>query len=263
MLGFEIHSAVPARYQLGLVDGSKGVDILVPPFEIASFLEFLEMREAYIQETGGKHQVADFVMPKKDGSGRWGFGQAVESLEDGAKWRVQFPIGDDVQVAKTSGSDIFELRKMLSANSERAASFSVTLAVVFNYLNNFSKTNFKDGIQQMTVEMVGRSHINATLGLPVYGWLARQPDQDGLLAEVVRGAYKQISGDSGSIYQNMGFLIREGRELHLYCPGDRAGLDPVAGLGNSLYPHNIDTSAQQLALLAGLAGLCDRASLGG
>jgi len=59
--------------------------------------------------------------------------------------------------------------------------------------------------------------------------------------------------------------VRDRGWLGIGCSGDRTGLHPSsissmgAGEGYRFSCHNVDTPMQQIALLAGLAALCDKA----
>jgi len=110
--------------------------------------------------------------------------------------------------------------------------------------------------------------LGGTYSRLLVGWLERLALNESELAEVssaMQASYRKMLPFLGSLEWSNEFRtnLYEGGRFHISCPGDACGLDPcdepVSGRGYKFAPHNVDTPAQQLTLLAGLAALSDRA----
>jgi len=79
-------------------------------------------------------------------------------------------------------------------------------------------------------------------------------------------AHRKMFGknDKYAIYEMEAKVAYENGWLNTSCPGNACGLNPADswGLekvgGYKFSCHNVDTSAQQIVLIAGLAALCDK-----
>jgi hypothetical protein len=122
-----------------------------------------------------------------------------------------------------------------------------------------------EGICLPTEEMrMCLGSLSVSLSPKVIRWLSKQPKNKHL--EPVIDAMKNASRvmwESSSDRGGFGALVRESKWLHLDVPGNACGLDPEShddeslDVGYTLEPHNVDSSLQQLTLLAGLAKLHD------
>ena len=110
--------------------------------------------------------------------------------------------------------------------------------------------------------------LGGMYGIPLAEWLRSQPLHTGIpeMVRAMKAAYGHMLGASRvNEYNEYSFraaIDHQNGWLSVDCPGDACGLNPVRspepGRGYELSSHNVDTPAQQLTLLAGLAALCDR-----
>lgn len=108
--------------------------------------------------------------------------------------------------------------------------------------------------------------LNGMYSIPVAEWLRSQPPHTGIpeMVNAMKIAYGHMLGASRvSEYSRFRASIdHQNGWLNVDCPGDGCGLNPThspePGWGYEFSSHNVDSPAQQLTLLAGLAALCDR-----
>ena len=123
-------------------------------------------------------------------------------------------------------------------------------------------------VQLHTAQGMHGGELNGMYGIPLAEWLRSQPLHTGIpeMVRAMKAAYGHMLGASRvSEYNEYSFraaIDHQNGWLNVDCPGNRCGLHPVRspepGRGYEFSSHNVDTPAQQLTLLAGLAALCDR-----
>lgn len=86
------------------------------------------------------------------------------------------------------------------------------------------------------------------------------------MIQAMKTAYKRMFGpDHIDEYSFHAYVAYKGGWLNVGCPGNACGLNPTSqgvtekGKGYEFACHNVDTPAQQITLLAGLAALHDKA----
>lgn len=111
--------------------------------------------------------------------------------------------------------------------------------------------------------------LDGTYSIPLARWLSSFSENTGIpeMTEAMVWAWKKMFGKVDE-YDRHNFYAKVAYKngwLNVSCSGDRCGLHPAdnwgptSGEGYRFSCHNVDTPAQQLTLLAGLAALCDRA----
>lgn len=111
--------------------------------------------------------------------------------------------------------------------------------------------------------------LGGTYSVPLSRWLSLfEPDTE--IAEMTQAmvyVWEKMFGrvDKYEGYKFYSKIACKNGWLNVSCPGDACGLHPAdhwgpdKEMGYKFACHNVDTPAQQIALLAGLAALCDRA----
>lgn len=121
-------------------------------------------------------------------------------------------------------------------------------------------------VQLYTAQGMQGGALHGMYGIPLAEWLRSQPPHTGIpeMVNAMKIAYGHMLGASRvSEYSRFRAAIdHENGWLNVDCPGDACVLhpthSPVPGRGYEFSSHNVDSPAQQLTLLAGLAALCDR-----
>ncbi len=148
-----------------------------------------------------------------------------------------------------------------------SASFTV-LGMLLGHCENNTSAQFP---QLMTVQTVTRRDMHGgglggDIGIPLRQWLVSGCSREDAseISKAMKLAYGKMLGLR--FYNDWDFRvdIRESGGLVLDCPGDACGIHPcdwyfTEGKGYEFSCHNVDTPAQQLTLLAGLAALHDKA----
>ena len=109
--------------------------------------------------------------------------------------------------------------------------------------------------------------LGGELSIPLMNWL-KYFENDQIFTTVIdsmRRAYYAMFGETAVERCEVRAYMHDHGRLSIDCPGDRTGificctesLKPEKG--NEFMSHNVDTCAQQLTLLVGLASLCDLA----
>jgi len=108
--------------------------------------------------------------------------------------------------------------------------------------------------------------LSGLYSIPLVKWMSEKvgrniPEMVGAMST----AYEHMLGPGSAKYGPFRASVDyEGGWLNVYCPGDACGLNPDSnglegdGRGYEFSCHNVDSPAQQLTLLAGLAALHDR-----
>ncbi|MDO8498232.1 MAG: hypothetical protein Q7S44_00355 [bacterium] len=123
--------------------------------------------------------------------------------------------------------------------------------------------------QTITQKDMHGGSLGAEVSFPLRQWLSRYAGSN-TLPEVTRAmmaTYDQMFGLKDLDEYCFQMIIREDGALMMDCPGNASGLHPDhqaingidRGYGYELACHNVDSPAQQLTLLAGLAALHDKA----
>lgn len=117
--------------------------------------------------------------------------------------------------------------------------------------------------------------FSATLAPQLCNWMAKSLTKEmaGRVVAMMNAVYlamwpeKGALGGFGGMFENA-LLCNSPGYIHLNCPGNACGLDPkdydtrkgeLFEYGYDLVPHNVDSSLQQLTLLAGLTTLVQEA----
>lgn len=151
---------------------------------------------------------------------------------------------------------------------KRAHEISTSLAILtmrLPYYDHAVPTAFS---QLMTFEVSadhGNNFLHGEVGIALLGWLASDPGDfrfPGAVAAMVT-AYKKMFGPRlGMVAQHDFKMNTHKGGLTASCPGEACGIYPKdwnfkKGRGYEFGSHNVDTPAQQLTLLVGLATLHD------
>jgi hypothetical protein len=155
-----------------------------------------------------------------------------------------------------------------------SASFSIFFALAaYPEMKTSSKLLQLMTVRTLTEKGMHGGSLSGYFSIPICNWL-RQLDKHSNVPEIIsamKTAYRfmfnakikdWIFEHDFRAYVNEGFLIVD-------CPGNACGLNPTSfnsfyGEKNNGYEfscHNVDTPAQQLTLLAGLAALHDKVRL--
>lgn len=109
--------------------------------------------------------------------------------------------------------------------------------------------------------------VNGEYSIPLVDWFRKNPERTVYEAEeAMKIVWTKIQGESDDI-DRLNIWAKTGKNglFYISCPGNRTDLVPDVNFGPhrgkegyKFYSHNLDTSAQQITLLAGLAALCDK-----
>lgn len=109
--------------------------------------------------------------------------------------------------------------------------------------------------------------VDGEYSIPLVNWFKENPERTIREAEeAMKIAWTKIQGKR-DVIDGLNTWAKTGKKglFYIDCPGDRAGLIPDTNFGPhrgnegyKFYSHNLDTSAQQITLLTGLAALCDK-----
>ena len=179
------------------------------------------------------------------------------------------------------GYDYFTKTKCYLCDGERVAveyrhqkafASSATLTVL-GFLLNYNDMKEKCARDQlMTLSTVTGSgphggSLSGMYGIRFCEWLGRQAGRD--IPEAVsamQAAHDHMLGKGRFPASHFQARVEDDRGwLNMTCPGDACGINPGyegvgrEGGGYNFSSHNVDTPAQQLTLVAGLAALHDRA----
>lgn len=181
-------------------------------------------------------------------------------------------LGDDCRWCKGRGQ---EVDSYMDWKALYAISASLTLFFEFASLsqdvNKMVASKFPQLIliNTTTIKDMHGGSLDGTYGIPLVNWFMSFTvnKEIGEVVSAMAQTWEKIRGrfddfDSmntwARVSNNRGFL-------HINCPGDRCGLYPSFhgdvryGRGYQFSCHNVDDPSQQLALLAGLGALCDKA----
>jgi len=124
-------------------------------------------------------------------------------------------------------------------------------------------------VNTMTEHNSHGGSLDGTYSIPLAKWLSSfEPNTEKKeMTQAMIRAWEKMFGkvdgyDRHSFYAKVAY---KNGWLNVSCHGDRCGLHPEnswgpeSGRGYKFSCHNVDTPAQQITLLAGLAALCDRA----
>ncbi len=151
---------------------------------------------------------------------------------------------------------------------DRADQISTSLNILACSLSLFDKNVDSTFPQLLTFEVASRRGycgISGEISIPLKKWLASSPDKSHLteIVSAMKTAYKKMYGQNIGIVREHSFDVRiNDGGLIINCPGNACGIHPSDwhfkdGEGYKFSSHNVDTPAQQLTLLVGLASLHD------
>jgi len=155
-----------------------------------------------------------------------------------------------------------------------AFAISASLNIFFSLMCFWEKESSAGIPQLITIDVVTRKDLHGgslwgQCSIPFAEYLMKISEKDGdvLLpeaSEAVRAAWHHMFGLSDyEFHHDFRVNVRNGG-FNIFCPGDACGLNPaqwsrIKGQGYEFSCHNVDTPAQQIALIAGLAALHDKA----
>jgi len=156
---------------------------------------------------------------------------------------------------------------------QRAYAISASFTVLLIVLSSFNlKENTSILLPQLLTikttthkDMHGGS-FGGEISIPLREWLASLGDNATIpeMVKAMKKAHKQMFGLHD--YESLSFkvYVRSSGAFFADCPGNACGIHPSdrrleKGKGYEFSCHNVDTPAQQIVLLAGLAALCDKA----
>ena len=150
-------------------------------------------------------------------------------------------------------------------NWDFAHAVSATLTVLFKSLSIVDVPSTLQKPQLVEVDMytkLGNNPISVVLGKALLPYLHTQQNNSyhQNSENVMETAYTYMMGKNEYPALNrFEVWFRENRWVNLTCPGDRCGLDPNGyyntDQGYEIYSHNVDSVAQQLTLLMGIAAI--------
>ena len=124
-------------------------------------------------------------------------------------------------------------------------------------------------VETITEKKMHGGSLGGVYSIPLVGFLSSF-DEDTEIVEMTKAmikAWDKMFGKTDK-YQRHSFWAKVAYKngwLNVSCSGDACGLHPVdnwgstPGEGYKFSCHNVDSPMQQIALLAGLAALCDKA----
>ena len=214
----------------------------------------------------------------KDGyKGDFGFNSAFKRIADDGEFAVfsaQIPVVQKVaeKVCPLCGGD---KKSLFDSKPAFAVSASFTL---FFELAGFKMEKHEATpcrfpqlilVNTITQQNSHGGSLDGTYGIPLAKWLSSFPENTEIpeMTEAMVLAWEKMFRKVDE-YDRHNFYAKVANEngwLNVSCSGDRCGLHPVdswgpkSGRGYKFSCHNVDTPAQQITLLAGLAALCDKA----
>lgn len=157
--------------------------------------------------------------------------------------------------------------KKLRYEWRRAHEISTSLSILtlrLPYYDHDVPTTFPQLITFQASGSPNHSAVFGEIGIPLRRWLSSKPDHF-LVPEAVtamKSAYMKMFGPGISFVTEHSFemRIKNNGGLIASCPGNGCGIHPDdwnfrEGRGYKFSSHNVDTPAQQLTILAGLAAL--------
>ena len=153
-----------------------------------------------------------------------------------------------------------------------AASATLTTLGFFLNYNDMKGAGGRDQLMTLSTMTMSGPHggsLSGAYGMRFRQWLGRQACRGDIPEAVsaMQAAHGHMLGKK--VFSAFQFQARSEDErgwLNMSCPGDACGINPgyegissEPGCGYNFSCHNVDTPAQQLTLVAGLAALHDRA----
>lgn len=231
----------------------------------------------------GYQQMFDLGAFNDNLSGNFGFNEALKNRgeKDGFyEFAIEIPtikkVTDNVcDRCSGSGKDegLEELEcvkcegegKKIHLDWRRAHEISASLAILTMRLPYYDHDVPTALPQLMTFEASVNSSLHGEVSIALLGWLA-SGSKDSQFPDAIAAmltAYKKMLGS------HLGRVAQHSFEMNAYrggltasCPGEACGIYPRdwnlrEGRGYEFSSHNVDTPAQQLTLLVGLAALHD------
>lgn len=158
--------------------------------------------------------------------------------------------------------------KVIKYNWNHADEISSSLYVLTLSLHLYGKdvpTTFPQLLTFRALCSQGNRALSGEISIPLKEWLASNPDESHLTKPIsaMKTAYRKMFGQNIGIVREHSFDVRINNSgLIINCPGDACGIHPDNWYfrdaeGYRFGSHNVDTPAQQLTLLTGLASLHD------
>ena len=184
-----------------------------------------------------------------------GLGKEREPLEGECYW------------CRGTGKEYIHDWHLAEAISASFTIFTVVLSSSFSKKETSSPFPQLLTVETMTTRDTTGGSLWGVISIPLRNWLALLKDGDNLpeVAQATKTAYGHMFGELHhfSKYSFRAYSRGDGGFL-IDCPGSASGLHPAdwnrpKGKGYEFSCHNVDSSAQQITLLAGLAALHDKA----
>ncbi len=154
-----------------------------------------------------------------------------------------------------------------------ADAISANFTILTSFVNPPETETSSQFLQLMTINTItgrGFSGLKGEYSIPLVKWLSLLSETESIteVVDAMRIADNRMFGSCTDRHRFLTFVDSKSGWLNISCPGERCGLAPShgstgyyaqKGLGYMFNCHNLDTSAQQITLLAGLSALNDKA----
>jgi hypothetical protein len=262
---------VSAYYSLDFNMYEEPAIVLETPSDSLREIANTDLSESYREDLG-------LARPLVYGEYTWGYGgigQVQQSTYIDGWSRINFLIPD---LSKDLGEHESPNRTALL---EIAASIALPLHILNANIRDWedrrptflSRTDLLPQLvtARLEVEPEDRSYgagIYAKLKPPMIRWLAGNISEElaGKVSQSMQTTYSRLAGTFD--YDEFPVALRSETDIHLDVPGNSTGLDPAIDRHFrvpederevKLIPHNVDHTAQQIALLAGVTTLAGTA----
>jgi hypothetical protein len=221
--------------------------------------------------------------------GAFGFNGALIASQDGdlVRFKAKLPqvrvVRGKCEICGGSGSDFFFADSACLAclgdgkgrqyEWQTAYAISATFTILLSLLN-FPETESQDErlqllkVETMTIQELHGGSLTGEYSIPLVQWLSEHYGEEiEPMVQAMQTAHSRMFGPEEVEHNHWSFDARvayPGGWLNVSCPGNACGLNPAHSYnlneGESGYEfscHNVDSPAQQLTLLAGLAALHD------
>jgi hypothetical protein len=246
---------------------AKGGETTRPSIQIRTRRHFLELAEVdmslqhKVEVYSGRIATMEYL---KDPNNYGYEGSASVSEVGNGEVVICFPAVPEKRIGyrgRPTEEEVAELEEV-QINQAGRASMIRSLTSNLNYAHEMQPNRYPEPIIELSTSVNLRNRwpschrIKAIIAKEVSGLVDLMTgEQRSELEAEIRDAissYGYVSLDSTSVRAD----IRSGESMHFDCPGDACGLDSQYSIHSKkveFVGHNVDTAAQQLMLLAGLA----------
>ncbi len=197
-------------------------------------------------------------------------GQACDRCGGTGKDEFEFINGGKCLMCEGTGKEtVFDWKSAYAISASLTVFFSVT-SLKFNKKDKTS-CSFPQliTVETATIKDMHGGSLWGVYSVPLANFLSSfQPDTEITeMTEAMVGVWQKMFGqvDKYEKYNFYAIVASENGWLNVNCPGDACGLHPAdsmgcePGRGYKFSCHNVDNPMQQIALISGLAALCDKA----